>query len=563
MLRSVFNFVFVLILLGPTSFQFPVTPIQEGIIALHAFIMIYGIGIIAFVLAILFCIVYLFRSTRLDTSSIVVTTPVAHLEHYSFLHTLRNIKHGVNLEIVWTLAPAFILISIALPSLELLYAMDEIIEPQLTIKVGGRQWYWNYTYTDWPESMETRFFMPPKSLTLENIREWPLDAINEADQYGLLQDLSENGFLRNMKETDVKAFNLITMLISKLINNDVRTYYAPGGFDFAPSSAYDNLYATREFQLLASEPSSLQLLPFGHRNWFHPESYSQEYGQILESFANFDWELYNLLVSKMSSYRFYIGQRLASYARSQTAYINFDFDPVDRLSISGIHGLFRRYYWENLGDFEADDSLFKEITDENAYSVSNSLKLWASQADLLDKIFGPFFTFEEPNVIASPYIAKDGYTPYDRFVYYFEEYLSKRFQRSKPVRFHGSNRTYSYDSYMVAESNLRGGEPRLLKTDKPMVVPSRIHIRFLVTSNDVLHSFAIPAAGIKIDAVPGRLNQVSAYFLYEGTFFGQCSELCGVNHGFMPIEVKVLKSNEFLQWRLDHKNEGPESDYLA
>jgi cytochrome c oxidase subunit 2 len=96
-----------------------------------------------------------------------------------------------------------------------------------------------------------------------------------------------------------------------------------------------------------------------------------------------------------------------------------------------------------------------------------------------------------------------------------------------------------------------------------MVVPSRIHIRFLVTSNDVLHSFAIPAAGIKIDAVPGRLNQVSAYFLYEGTFFGQCSELCGVNHGFMPIEVKVLKSNEFLQWRLDHKNEGPESDYLA
>lgn len=73
----------------------------------------------------------------------------------------------------------------------------------------------------------------------------------------------------------------------------------------------------------------------------------------------------------------------------------------------------------------------------------------------------------------------------------------------------------------------------------------RYTFRFIVTSTDVLHSFAVPSLGIKIDTVPGRLNQVSSFIKREGTFYGQCSELCGVNHGFMPIKVIAVNLSEY------------------
>jgi heme/copper-type cytochrome/quinol oxidase subunit 2 len=132
------------------------------------------------------------------------------------------------------------------------------------------------------------------------------------------------------------------------------------------------------------------------------------------------------------------------------------------------------------------------------------------------------------------------------FRYFFQDF-SYDFYFLAPVnwKYRGP---YTYDSYMVATEDLKVGEPRLLKTDRPLIIPARTHIRFLVTSNDVLHSFAIPAAGIKVDAVPGRLNQVSAYFVQEGRFFGQCSELCGVNHGFMPIEALVVGPARYRDW---------------
>ncbi len=99
---------------------------------------------------------------------------------------------------------------------------------------------------------------------------------------------------------------------------------------------------------------------------------------------------------------------------------------------------------------------------------------------------------------------------------------------------------------MLPENMLPLGYPRLLSTDQVLVLPSKTPMRLLITSNDVLHSWAIPSFGIKMDAVPGRLNQVYFYTEFIGTSWGQCSELCGVNHGFMPIEVRVLPLEEFL-----------------
>lgn len=87
---------------------------------------------------------------------------------------------------------------------------------------------------------------------------------------------------------------------------------------------------------------------------------------------------------------------------------------------------------------------------------------------------------------------------------------------------------------------------RLLSTDQCLVIPSKTPIRILVTSNDVIHSWAVPSYGVKLDAVPGRINQQLLNIPLNGTSWGQCSELCGVNHAYMPIEIKVISFGDFL-----------------
>ena len=106
----------------------------------------------------------------------------------------------------------------------------------------------------------------------------------------------------------------------------------------------------------------------------------------------------------------------------------------------------------------------------------------------------------------------------------------------------------SMDSNMVFDDELNIGELRLLQVDKVFMLPVDTHINVIVTSHDVLHSWAVPSLGIKVDAVPGRLNQVSLFLKREGVFYGQCSELCGVNHGFMPIVIKGLSFQAWNDW---------------
>jgi cytochrome c oxidase subunit 2 len=103
-----------------------------------------------------------------------------------------------------------------------------------------------------------------------------------------------------------------------------------------------------------------------------------------------------------------------------------------------------------------------------------------------------------------------------------------------------------FDSTLETEITLEN-HYRLLDVTETLFLPLNTSIRLLITSSDVLHSFAVPALGVKTDACPGRLNQVLLYINRPGTFFGQCSEICGVNHGFMPIKVKVMPVNLFLE----------------
>nr|YP_009317581.1 cytochrome c oxidase subunit 2 [Pterocladiella media]AOX49033.1 cytochrome c oxidase subunit 2 [Pterocladiella media] len=105
-----------------------------------------------------------------------------------------------------------------------------------------------------------------------------------------------------------------------------------------------------------------------------------------------------------------------------------------------------------------------------------------------------------------------------------------------------------YDSYMIPEEDLETGQLRLLEVDNRMVVPVNTHVRLIVSAADVLHSWAVPSLGIKCDAIPGRLNQTSLFIKREGIYYGQCSEICGINHGFMPIAVEAVSLPNYISW---------------
>jgi len=117
--------------------------------------------------------------------------------------------------------------------------------------------------------------------------------------------------------------------------------------------------------------------------------------------------------------------------------------------------------------------------------------------------------------------------------YEYPEFFNKQLESSR------------FDSYIINENELSPGEFRLLETDNRVNLPRQIPIRVLVTRADVLHAWAMPRLGLKVDAVPGRLNQLRLEINAIGVFYGQCSEICGANHSFIPISIQFLKINDW------------------
>ena len=123
-----------------------------------------------------------------------------------------------------------------------------------------------------------------------------------------------------------------------------------------------------------------------------------------------------------------------------------------------------------------------------------------------------------------------------------------------------------FDSYMIEEKDLKANQPRLLAVDNEVVVPVDKVVKVLITANDVLHAWALPSFGVKRDAVPGRINETWFKAEKVGTYYGQCSELCGIKHAFMPITVKVVSEEDYQEWlseaRLKFAKEEIENDKL-
>ena len=123
-----------------------------------------------------------------------------------------------------------------------------------------------------------------------------------------------------------------------------------------------------------------------------------------------------------------------------------------------------------------------------------------------------------------------------------------------------------FDSYMIEEKDLKAYQPRLLAVDNEVVAPVNKVVKVLITANDVLHAWALPSFGVKRDAVPGRINETWFKAEKEGTYYGQCSELCGIKHAFMPITVKVVSEEDYQEWlseaRVKFAKEEIENDKL-
>ena len=113
---------------------------------------------------------------------------------------------------------------------------------------------------------------------------------------------------------------------------------------------------------------------------------------------------------------------------------------------------------------------------------------------------------------------------------------------------------FYFESYMIQDEDLKEGDLRLLTVDNPLVIPANKNVQILITAGDVLHSWAVPSMGLKTDAVPGRLNETWVNVKEPGIYRGQCSEICGSGHGFMPVVVKVLPEREFMAWANEAKN---------
>ena len=118
----------------------------------------------------------------------------------------------------------------------------------------------------------------------------------------------------------------------------------------------------------------------------------------------------------------------------------------------------------------------------------------------------------------------------------------------------GDSQVLLSDAYMATDEDLYTNHGtflddfRLLETNRRVVLPTETHLRLLVSASDVLHSWTVPSFGLKVDACPGRLNQVNLFIKRCGLFFGQCSEICGVNHGFMPIVVEAVPVEKYVSW---------------
>ena len=497
----------------------------------------------------------------------------------------RLINHNSNLEIIQTLIPSFFLFLIALPSFALLYEFDEILAAAMTFKVIGYQQFQTYEVLDLYLNdikitnlkdiliqLETKkintLSEPIKNELLNKI----ISSHNEL-VYDLnlnLFNFNSNFILNNFFNNEYKVMldnNLLLFFYEEMniVNNDQK--------DALLDEDILNLLDT-DIDININEYKNIldnKLLNFFNDDFnIDLNQYKDILNMSLSKFLNNDFDINNNM-SLMESFENIINIPLELDLIFQILLIKFDMEILQDNNNLIIN--------ENIIDEEILSNAFQELY-ENYTKEENNINMILTEG--LDYSLEHFLKYSDLHSLFKEVI-NIYINLFDQKEDFFENYLKIKFLTDSPEKtynfvikfniilnnilkdhlsFFLDNFLFNlnlednidllqennidvqqninvFDSVMIPEESLQKGQKRLLEVDNPLILPFNYIIQAIITAGDVLHSQAIPAFGIKIDAVPGRLNQVQFLITRPGTFYGQCSELCGVNHGFMPIVIKV------------------------
>jgi cytochrome c oxidase subunit 1 len=620
------------------------TPIMQGIINLHDNILFFLTLILFFVLYLLFVTFSDFTYNRFFNDDNILINKKNDIIRIINLRIFSNNKYtwlhltsGVIIEVIWTIFPGVILLFIAIPSFALLYAMDEVIDPVLTIKVIGHQWYWSYEYYDFCGYPDCRFslfdyFLNDSNLFDDTAISWILeddedDAFSSIlrERISLIIPIFEEFYKfvasSNFEEVTSNP-NYIDIISSKYaydMKKDFKTGYFFNYFIHShlnekltePCLIDTNIVRNMECMIhdqgrrrilfnlgvsmlsFASKTTIFSVVPNSELggdniNWF--DFFSPYFRDFLLDITDIENLLENSIKSALDLSSFsYVNMNGFKHVVTDTDFFLEKDAPFwvlnNCIEAKGLLSFIINIWTHELGIManknlillsSNDLEIFLIFLDKNkdrGYSRV-TVPLWTTPTpvlspeifDILSKwctsnqkgYFHDIMTTDllpEFNYRSSIKIKEDQLFLYTNELFKVIEaqnvdYLNifsftKFFYKENLPPVNPVLVPVIKDSYLVGSNDLKFGDLRLLKTDFPLLLPQNTHIRILISSTDVLHSWSVPAFGIKVDAVPGRLNQISLFSKSQGIFYGQCSELCGINHAFMPIEVYVLNSQMF------------------
>lgn len=541
------------------GFQAPATPVMEGIIRFHHDLFFFLISILTFVIFILYRCISKFNKKKNPEPIIVTHAPV--------------------LEIIWTVIPAIILFIIAIPSFSLLYSMDFINVPFLTFKVIGHQWYWSYEFLN-------DFFFEKKNFNnlinkYNNQLEEP-KSVFENYKEDMFSILSEEEFLPivpvlkyiSAEGVSNKSYvNYLSNITTELLRgNSLNEYFdmlVTENFSEEGMKAIVDKYQSKPDILTEADKEITSTLPVWYAQYFNGRD---------EAEYKHDWE--NFIERAVREREYLNTNQTQAENASQTEeeilqkkFLVTSQDIVNKVFEERENESLLMELEKFFNSLDKKGFILNEKIDENIMNkVQEAAK---TEFDLRGKISTAWDSQSEEHRELRKTINAGSenvifWETFDEVMFYREilnhvaaTHLVEKFEATDPekvseklnnvqsqkqaflkqvkkLNLNVTDPSISYDSYMLPDDSLTSMRDRLLKVDNPLYLPIQQHIRLLITSSDVLHSWAVPSLGIKVDACPGRLNQTTTYIYRPGIYYGQCSEICGVNHGFMPINVNAF-----------------------
>ena len=493
------------------SFQKPATTMMEGIIDLHHDIFTFLVIIIIFVSLMLLTILLKF------TNSFIQQIPLMKFQ------SGHGITHNTVLEIVWTIIPTIILLLIATPSFALIYALDEIVEPQVTIRCIGRQWYWTYEYPD-----TIKGTLSPDYLKSNKFLD---QSIGNNTQFDFSTAIQQSK----------KTLELLSYNARKAPKKMFREF-----FTFLKTT---KTKTSRAGKVKISFLKELRII-FKHRPAIVKLS------MVKSQAAQQKHVCLDTLLRKLMKAKAYHNKKPFTYAKLSSKFARFSLGRFSRkVSLFLAQTYFKQVVsTEKLGEQIRQRGLLELV--KSCSKTKSRSRHALLLLDLAKKNRGVFAVFSK---ISQKLAVQKNLHSHPKYLFKLglASYCNKSRLSLKTSELYNLYLTYSlnfeipgfrYDSYLISTDDLPKGAFRLLEADRRLVLPVQTNIRLLVTSYDVIHSWAVPSFGVKVDAIPGRLNEYFLKVNYLGIFYGQCSEICGVNHGFMPIKVEVVTLPYYLYW---------------